>query len=237
MRPNSTIYGPGQQISAPKDPWLNKDPWPGPPVIMPPGVPMINPSIVAPRNSGIIANVGIPPPSPGMQPVNSGMSPGIPSVGLTQPTDPWMNKNPWSGPSVPPPQNNFGSNIRPTTPTLYPSKPNNILNAPMSPARTSTYQPAMDPWQNRDPWGPKSNQVNNQINNMTPTNPIIGNPMNGPSPSNLWVTPPPNFINQPNFTQTTSNIRQSPIDPWTNRDPWSNPPTVSSQGFRGGGGP
>lgn len=149
--------------------------------------------------------------------------------------DPWENKNPWSMPPGLPPlsqnQPSFGQ-VPIASNALVPGV------TQITTSRVSVTQPPLDPWQNRDPWGPNSpsqmpfNRV--PVVNQSIRSPTYQPGTNIPQYNMQSGAREPSPIN--NFN-SASVIQQVTMDPWLNRDPWKNPPTLGPPSLRGGGGP
>jgi hypothetical protein len=162
------------------DPWVNKNPWPGSPII---GM-AENQSLLVrpPSNMGMmggpvppmgskIANTNIPP-SMHMRPTSQIATTTI--SGVQPQLDPWQNRNPWgsppamSGAYAPPfdPRMNgpMGASVDgipghlPISTNSSGSRPTSQVNIQSVPAvvqqTTTTIAggPAMDPWMNHNPW-------------------------------------------------------------------------------------
>lgn len=183
------------------DPWFNRNPWSGSPTVMGGAQEQMVMTVTRPGSNSRTV-------------VNSGMGGGM--LGTTFPP---------MGPNIPA-QNIPTNSYRPVSSTSQTI----VSGLPVS----------IDPWQNRNPWsGPAT-----ASGSIIPTGMGIGQMQSAPgSPVMLPPSQPmgqttiygPGSGMGPGVVQQTTTVSgglmmsmpMSPVgDPWTNRNPWSNPPTV-----------
>lgn len=192
------------------DPWSNRNPWAGPPIG---SIAVGSAGSMAPM-VGVQETITTVRPASGSRVIiNSG--PGQMQMGSVLPAPPLGTPPPGPPPSSPRPQS---SQMMTTVVSGVPSG---------------------DPWQNRNPWGqpptvPGMNMMG-PVGSVQVQGPsmLLGSMMPPPSPP-----PPPQNMSQMNMVSGPAMVQQtvitgggqSMIDPWSNVNPWGNPPTASPPG-------